>query len=138
MSKAFQIHDQSAFYFITLRVTDWVDVFTRKVYRDIIIESLDFCRKEKELQIWAYVIMSNHLHLIVSAKDENLSKVLQEFKRFTAKKILKTIPTIPESRADWMMKRFEFAARGTKRTNHQHQFWATANHAVLLESYEFT
>ena len=122
MSTGYQIHNQCATYYLTLQVIDWIDIFTRKNYCDIIIESLDYCRKNKGLEIWAYVIMSNHLHLIVSAKDENLSAVLRDFKRHTARKILQTISSISESRRAWMLERFKLAASRHKR-NHQYQFW---------------
>ena len=57
-------------YTLTLTVVDWVDVFIRKSYKDILIESLQFCQKEKGLAVYAYVIMSSHLHLIAEATGE--------------------------------------------------------------------
>jgi len=80
-------------------------------YNDIIIDSLDFCRREKGLEIWAYVIMSNHIHLLVSAKNKNLSSVIRDFKRYTAQNILKSIQNLAESRREWMLNRFELAAK---------------------------
>lgn len=136
MNTSYQITNQGGTYFLTLQVIDWVDIFTRKNYPNIIIESLDYCRKNKGLEIWAYVIMSNHVHLIVRAKDENLSAVLRDFKRHTATKILKTISTIPESRRDWMLERFEKAARLQQR-NSKYQFWTHRNHAIELVSHYF-
>ncbi|RLD87139.1 MAG: transposase, partial [Bacteroidetes bacterium] len=65
MSEAWKIRDQHALYFLTMRVVFWLDVFTRQAYRDIIIESLQYCREKKHLEVFAYVVMSNHLHLIV-------------------------------------------------------------------------
>ncbi len=81
--------------------------------------------------------MSNHLHMIVSAKNENLSAVIRDFKRHTARKILQTITTIRESRRTWMLDRFELAASRHKR-NKQYQFWTHENHAIELTSYKFT
>jgi len=51
-------------YFVTDTVVDWVDIFTRPIYRHIIIESLEYCQKEKGLIIYAWVLMTNHLHMI--------------------------------------------------------------------------
>ena len=115
---------------------DWVDVFSRKVYRDILIESLGYCRREKGLKLWAYVIMTNHMHCILSATNENLSAVIRDFKRFTATNIMKTILLPRESREDWMMKRFEFAARKNIRSS-DHQFWMYDNHPVELSNLKF-
>jgi REP element-mobilizing transposase RayT len=63
MPTGYQIDNQSGLYFLTLQVVDWVDVFTRQVYRDIILSSLEYCVKNKGLVLHAYVIMSNHVHL---------------------------------------------------------------------------
>ncbi len=136
MTAGYQIHDQSLTYFLTFQVIDWVDVFTRKIYRDIVTDSLDYCRREKSLKIWAYVIMSNHVHVIFEARNSNLSDIIRDFKRHTASKILKTIKESNESRKEWMIKRFEFAARTNKR-NAEIQFWTHENHAVEIYSIEF-
>lgn len=56
-------------YFVTDTVVDWVDVFTRPKYKHIILDSLTFCQKEKGLIIYAWVLMSNHLHAIVGSSE---------------------------------------------------------------------
>ena len=63
-----------------------VDVFTRKDYRDIVIESIKHCQDKKGLILHAWCIMSNHLHLIVSAKNKDLSDILRDFKKLPANK----------------------------------------------------
>jgi len=137
MPQGYQIYDQSGLYYLTLQVIDWVDVFSRKNHRDIIINSLDYCRKEKGLQIYAYVIMTNHIHLLTMAKEGNLSNVIRDFKKFTASQILKAIATEPESRRDWMLKRFEFAAKSNVRSSF-YQFWTHENHAISCIKADFT
>lgn len=136
MSTGYQILDPSQTYFLTFTVIDWVDIFSRKVYRDIIIDSFTYCRKEKGLKIWSYVIMTNHVHCILSATQGNLSDVIRDFKRYTATAILKEIPNERESRRDWLLKRFEFAAMKNGR-NDLHQFWIHKNHAVSIVSSRF-
>jgi REP element-mobilizing transposase RayT len=137
MPSGYQITDQGGLYFLTLQVVDWVDVFTRQTYRDIMVSSFTYCIENKGLVLWAYVVMGNHVHLIASAKENNLSDVLRDMKRFTATSILKEIEQNPrESRKEWMLKRFEFAARHHQR-NSQRQFWKHDNHAVHLSSVEF-
>src|SRR5690242_6684658 len=122
MTTGYRINNQANPYFLTFTVVDWVDVFTRKIYRDIIVDCFKYCRNNKGLKIWAFVIMSNHVHCILNATQNNLSDILRDFKRHTASHILKTIQHTTESRRDWMMKRFEFAARSNARSN-PHQFW---------------
>jgi len=72
MSKGFtsyHIGDQKALHYLTFATVNWIDVFTGKKYRDVLIDSLAYCRKEKGLELYGYVIMSNHLHLIAKAKE---------------------------------------------------------------------
>lgn len=72
--------------------------------------------------------MSNHIHIIIQAKEENLSDILRDFKKFTAKMILEKILTEPESRREWMLERFQKATEIHSR-NKQFQFWQYGNHA---------
>ena len=109
----YKISDQSATYFVSFVPIfigiDWVDVFTRKEYRDIVIDSLKYCQLQKGLVIYAWCIMSNHVHLIISAKQNNISDVLGEFKKYTSKQITKAIIDHPaESRKEWMINIFIF------------------------------
>ena len=137
MSQSYQIQDQSAPHFLTFQVIDWVDIFSRKVYRDIVIESMKFCRSHKDLEVYSYVIMSNHVHVIWRAKNGDLSDIIRDFKKFTGRSIIEAVKDVSESRKDWMLKRFEFAARRNVR-NSIHQFWTHENHSVELFSPYFT
>jgi len=83
---------QDHIYFLTLTVVDWIDIFTRPIYRHIIVDSLKYCQKEKGLVIYAWVLMSNHLHLIASNKEGfSLSDILRDFKKFTSKQLIKSV-----------------------------------------------
>ena len=91
MKEGYIIRDQEKIHFITATVVDWVDVFTRKSYKDVIIESLEFCIQKKGMILYGYVIMSNHIHLIVQSDNGKLSDLLRDFKKFTAPSILEKI-----------------------------------------------
>jgi len=132
MSQGYQIYNQQALYYLTFQVVNWVDIFTRVEYKDIIVNSFDFCRKSKGLELFAYVVMTNHVHLIARAKDNHqLSDIIRDFKKFTAHELLARIKLPTESRSDWMLKRFEFAAKKHQR-NSEYQVWTHENHAVEL------
>ena len=129
----YKILDQHGLNFVTITVVDWVDVLVRKAYKDIIIESLKYCQKEKGLVVCAYVIMSSHLHLIVEAGGSiPLSDILRDFKKFTAKQILHEIEHGGyESRREWMLHRFAY--RGNQVPgNRRYQFWQSDNHPIEL------
>ena len=55
MSTGYQIYEQNALYYLTIQVVDWIDVFTRQVYIDIVIESLRYCQDQKGIQVFGYV-----------------------------------------------------------------------------------
>jgi len=133
----YQIRNQNAIHFITFSVVEWVDVFTRSIYADIIVESLKFCQHKKGLNIHAWCLMSNHIHLIVSAKEHYmLSDILRDFKKYTSNNIVKTITeNNKESRRNWMLWIFKKAGERNKR-NENHQFWQQENHPIECSTSE--
>ncbi|MBK7183625.1 MAG: transposase [Bacteroidetes bacterium] len=136
MSTGYQIKEQDKLYFITLQVVEWVDIFSRETYRKIITDNLEYCIKNKGLEIYAWVIMSNHVHLLAKSNTNNLSSTIRDFKSYTSKLILEQIQAINESRKDWMLKIFETAAFDKKR-NTNYQFWTHDNHAEHIFSNKF-
>lgn len=137
MGTAYQIHKQDGVYFLTLQVVEWVDLFTRNEYKNILTESLNYCVEKKGLEIFAYVIMQNHVHLIVSAKNENLSDVIRDFKKYTSRKLMELIVSPLESRSEWMLPIFKKAAASHKRNTH-FQIWTHENHAEEVRERKFT
>ena len=125
-------------YFVTDTVVDWVDIFTRPLYKHIIIESLKYCQKEKGLIIYAWVLMTNHMHMIVGSNAENkVSDIMRDFKKFTSKEILHTLLTDPqESRQEWMLNRFEYSGKNDKKIKN-YRFWQEGNDAqeIFLNDY---
>jgi REP element-mobilizing transposase RayT len=136
MKEGYVIRDQTLPHFITATVVDWIDIFTRQTYRDSIIESLDYCIKNKGMILYGYVIMSNHIHLIIQSEDGKLSDLIRDFKKFTAKNILEKIQVVPESRKEWMLERFKLAAEKHTR-NKNYQFWQYGNHAEEIYTNKF-
>jgi len=127
------ISGQNGLYFLTFTVIDWVDVFTRKEYKLVLTESMNYCISEKGLIVYAWVIMSNHVHVLWQAREGfRLSDIVRDFKKFTAKKIIELIENEPESRKVWLLRKFEFAGSRLKRIK-KYKFWKDDNHAILLE-----
>lgn len=134
----YKIRDPYGVYFITFATVQWVDVFSRAVYVDTVLDSLRFCIREKDLRLHAWCLMTNHMHLIVSAEKGNLSAIIRDFKKFTSSSILKQIAeNAEESRRDWML--WIFKSAGEKNShNEKYQFWQQDNQPVQLESVSFT
>ena len=135
MSTKYKFTDKEGIYFTTSTVAGWTDVFTRDIYRDILLDSIRFCQANQGLMVHAWVLMSNHLHMICSCKPNNdIALVLRNIKSFTAMKLIDAIIKNPkESRRENMLNIFE--AEGKKSSsNFRFKFWEHENHPILLDS----
>lgn len=120
--------------FVTFTIVDWIDLFTRRVYKDFIIDSLSYCRENKGLKIYAYVIMTNHIHLVVQSSDNYLSNIIRDFKSYSSKELIKMVKdNIGESRRHWMLDAFKNHGRNND-ANEEYQFWQNGNYPVALYS----
>jgi putative transposase len=136
MQPGYKIRNQSGTHFLTFTIVGWMDIFTRQCYRDIIIDSFKFCKKNKDLRIGAYVIMSNHIHVIWTCGRSALSDTIRDFKTFTSKAIYESVMTEPESRRSWLDYMFRFYAN-QKAANRYHKLWTNNNHPEEIFSSDF-
>ncbi|MCX2739479.1 REP-associated tyrosine transposase [Pontibacter anaerobius] len=134
MSRNYKISDQSKLHFISFSTVNWIDVFTRPAYKDIVVESLNYCVKNKGLKVYAWCIMSNHVHLIIGSETENQSGIIRDLKKHTSKTIIKAISdNLQESRKEWMLWMFERAGK-LNSNNETCQFWQQHNQPIELNS----
>lgn len=137
MSTKYKATDPEGIYFVTLTIVGWIDVFTRIGQKRVLIDSLQYCQKEKGLELYAYCIMPNHIHMICKAmEDLSLAEIMRDFKKFTSKHIIKKIVEEPESRRDWMLKYFENACEHLKR-DQNYKVWQNGYHSEILYSRKF-
>jgi putative transposase len=134
MSRKYKFTEKEGAYFVSFATVNWIDVFTRDLYFSIITESLDYCRKEKGMELYGYCIMPSHVHLIFRSSFGDPSGLMRDFKGFTSRKLLKSIEENPqESRKEWLLWMFERA--GNKNSNvKQRQFWQQNNHPIEIWS----
>ena len=134
MSEKYKVGESQIPHFITTTIVDWVDLFTRPVYKDIIIDSLQHCSANKGLIVHAYCVMPSHLHLILSTEEDVLLQdVMRDFKKFTSKQLIKAIEQVGESRKEWMLKKFAFAAKRIRR-GVSYKVWQDGFHPVELST----
>lgn len=121
MSRNYKFHDQERPYFVTFTVIRWIDVFTRREYKDILVDSLKYCIDKKRPAI---ICLGNnkqsctphYRHKRQADAREILSGILQ-------KKITKAIKeNMQESRREWMLWFFEREGN-INPNNEQYQFW---------------
>ncbi len=133
MSEKYKFVDEDGMYFVTMTTVGWVDLFTRFELKHVIVDSLRYCQKEKGLIIHAWCLMPSHLHMIVSTKQEALSDIMRDFKKFTSKELIKTIKRINESRRGWILELFGEVADHLNRVRN-YKVWQDGNHPLLLYS----
>ncbi|WP_320111460.1 REP-associated tyrosine transposase [Draconibacterium orientale] len=135
MSRNYKFYNPDGVYFVSFAVVDWLDVFIRNEYKKIVVDSLRYCQKEKAMEIFAWCIMSSHIHLVFRSSGEQKPELLLgDFKRFTSKAIVQAITDNPqESRKKLLLQHFQKA--GSKSSNvSNYQFWRHDNNPVELWS----
>jgi REP element-mobilizing transposase RayT len=121
-------------YFITITTVGWIDVFTRLNQKYVITQALKYCQEHKGLEIYAWSLMPSHLHLFCKATcGFVLSDIMRDFKKFTSKKIIKTIVEEPESRREWLLAYFNKACSHLKRKQN-YKVWQDGYHAEHMYS----
>ena len=135
MSRNYKFHNSEGIYFVSFAVVEWIDVFVRKEYKDILLKNLAYCQKEKGMEIYAWCIMGNHMHFIFrSTQGIKPETLLGYFKRFTSRILVKAIcSNSHESRKDWLLAQFKKAAEQSSNVKN-YQFWQHDNNPIELWS----
>ena len=132
MSTKYKVHNPVGSYFMTLTIVGWIDLFSRQVYRDILLESLRYCQQHKGLLLYAYVVMTNHVHLIAAVQEgHDLVETIRSLKKHTAKQMLEAIEREQESRREWLLYLLGYFGKQVRQV---HQVWQHDNHPIELWS----
>ena len=128
------IRDQNAIHFLTFTLVEWIDVFTRSAYKIVIADALEYCRIHKGLKLYAFCLMTNHLHLVCQTSEPfRMTDFIRDFKKHTAKEVIKKIIEEPESRRSWLLDQFRYEGKYDKRIT-TYKFWQEGYHAVQLDT----
>jgi REP element-mobilizing transposase RayT len=129
MSRKYKFSDNEKLYFISFAVVYWIDLFIRKEYKDIAIESWKHCQQNKDLEIYGWCIMTSHVHMIIGSRGRKLDKIVGEMKSFTSKSLRSAITAHHghgESRKEWML--WMVGRAGKKNGNNKDwQLWQQHN-----------
>jgi len=109
-------------YFITSSIVNWINIFNNDKYVQLLIDAIKFNQKDKDLEIFAYVIMKNHFHIICRAND--LKKAVSSIKSYSAKQIIKQLKA--DNEYD-ILKIFELYKMKYK-TDRKYQIWQEGYH----------
>ena len=123
----YKIYEPTHPHFITCTVLNWLPIFTNTQSVSIILDSLKHLQKSDNLKIYAYVILENHLHLIVQSDD--ISKSIRNFKSFTAREIIKLLH---QKNATTLLTQFSFYKKAHKK-DRTYQIWQEGYQPKLIQ-----
>lgn len=131
MSPFLNVTNNTCLFHCRFDIVQSADIFTRRSYRDIVVESLNFCVENKGLKIHAYVFLSNQIQCLLSTTNVKLSNILRDFKSFSAKRLFEEMLTNNDKRKSWLTLVFKYAAGGHSR-NKDFQIWSHDNHPLEI------
>ena len=125
--------NEDAMHFLTMTVIEWIDIFTKPEYFNVVIDSFKYCRANKGLKLFEYVVMTNHIHLIAKAgTGYKLSQIISDIKKHTTREILKLLETDNRRYIMSLIKNSFARKRG-----YDNQIWQRENFPEIITSDKF-
>jgi REP element-mobilizing transposase RayT len=124
----YRIYDEKAPHFVTCTVLNWIPLFTRPQTTAIVLDALSYRQERTGWRVYGYVILENHLHLVVQAED--LAVELPRFKSYTARKL---IDYLQDNRVERLLKQLAFFRKEHKQ-DRDYQLWEEGSHPEVIEN----
>ncbi len=117
-------------YFITTSVVDGISLFAESELSEIVLNSLEYLQNELDITLYAYVLMHNHVHMVIEGMD--LSGKLRKFKSYTARKI---IDLIKERNRTLILRKLSMNKHDHHKDS-EYQVWQEGFHPKQINSLE--
>jgi len=128
MRSRYRFTEDEGIYFVTCTVIHWLPAFTRREDFELLLAPLAHYRRTRAIKLYAYVLMDNHLHLVIEGKD--VSRTMKAFKSYTAKRIL---AQAEQSGREWLLNQFAFYKKRHKQSS-DYQVWQEGVHPQLVQT----
>jgi putative transposase len=115
-------------HFLTCTVLNWMPLFTRPATVQILLDALLYRQQQHGWQIYGYVILENHLHLLIQADD--LPNQVARFKSYTARQLINYLQTINSER---LLKQLSLS-RKVHKADREYQLWEEGSHPQLIDN----
>ncbi|MGW8256635.1 MAG: REP-associated tyrosine transposase [Thermoguttaceae bacterium] len=122
----YKIYDTAFPYFFTCTTVDWTPIFVLPETTNIIVDSWIYLHKHDGLDLFGYVILDNHLHILAAAQD--LANIIKRFKSFTARKI---IDLFVERQDQTILSRLQ-SNKKTHKADQKYQLWQEGSHPQMI------
>mgnify|MGYP006299143831 CR=1 FL=1 len=124
----YRIHQTQAPYFVTCTILQWIPLFTRPDTVAIILDALRYRQTNMNWRVYGYVILENHIHLIVQSNDLILD--LPRFKSYTARQL---IDYLKQNRVTRILNQLAYFRKAHK-SDRDYQLWEEGSHPQHIES----
>ena len=133
MSRKYKFHDNDKLYFVSFATVQWIDIFVREEYIQVMIYSFKHCQEKKGLEIYGWCIMPSHIHMIIGSKKNKLEDIVRDMKKHTSIELKAAIKNnIQESRKEWILWMMERAGN-INSNNIDWQFWQQHNKPLEIK-----
>jgi REP element-mobilizing transposase RayT len=124
----YQFYNDASLSFVSCSSVVWLPVFVASEPCELLVQSLDFCHKAKQLRTHAYVVMPTHFHAIVSDAGHESNRLLQtltDFRKYTGRRIADYCDGhLPEC--------FRNTLRSSAGNDRDRRVWQPTRHPVAL------
>ncbi|MCB9034670.1 MAG: transposase [Chitinophagales bacterium] len=111
-------------YFWTATIYNWQHLLSEDESKDIIVDSMKYLSDMNKIDVFAFVIMPNHIHIIWRIIENGVKETtVGSFLKFTAHQFLKKINTQNSN----LLNKYKVIAH-----NKQHEFWQRDSLAIPL------
>ena len=124
----YKIYEPTHPHFVTCTILHWLPIFTRKESVQIILDCLKFLQEKDELKLYAYVVLENHLHMVVQSND--LEKSMKSFKQYTAKALLELLK---KENVKTILEQLQFYKKAHHKTT-DYQVWEEGYQPKLMQT----
>jgi putative transposase len=129
---AFNSKKENVLHYLTFVTFKRIPIFKSDISCQLLIETLMEVKEEFPFKLVAYVIMLDHLHLIVNPQGRDIEAVGKALKGKSAKKILDWLKVNGHIESLSKLKRIN-----PKKRNHSFSVWQKGVKSVDLESQKF-
>lgn len=114
----------------------WLAIFIKEAYNNIWVDSTRYCQDTKGLEVYAWCLMTSHLHMSIGSESTKLSDIVRDTKTYTSGKIREAIYDYStESRKEWLIWMMERAGKRNG-NNGNHQLWQQHNQPIEIKTHE--
>lgn len=126
----YKIHEEQYPYFLTSSIVEGIPLFANPEIANFILKAIEFNQKNRDVEVNAYVIMENHMHLI--AKGNNLAEHIRNLKAYTSHQIIEYLKRNKHLRILAQLKQ----AKLNHKTESEYQFWQEGSHPKQIFTHE--